>query len=129
MCTINDNDMYGYWEMECNRENVLWFLDYFLPFYKVWLNESWFVIHNKALNFHDWILCYHDLFHDKIKKSIEISKDLWCLNNMKVILTLWTLNYVDCLPFSCIDSFHVLHNQVSDSCIWLYRLIFELWCV
>ena len=24
---------------------------------------------------------------------------LWHLNNMKVILTLWTLNYVDCVPF------------------------------
>ena len=25
--------------------------------------------------------------------------DLWHLNNMKVILTLWTLNCVDCVPF------------------------------
>ena len=24
---------------------------------------------------------------------------LWHLNNMKVILTFWTLNYVDCTPF------------------------------
>ena len=24
----------------------------------------------------------------------------WNLNNMKVILTLWTLNYVDCVLFS-----------------------------
>ena len=31
--------------------------------------------------------------------------DLWGLNKMKVILTLWTVNYVDCVPFSCIDSF------------------------
>ena len=36
--------------------------------------------------------------------------DLWHLNNMKVILTLWTLNYVDCVPFSWIDSFHIAQN-------------------
>ena len=27
--------------------------------------------------------------------------------------TLWTLNYVDCIPFSCIDSFHMAHNQAE----------------
>ena len=30
-------------------------------------NVLWFMIHNKVLNFHDWILFYHELFHDKIK--------------------------------------------------------------
>ena len=29
------------------------------------LNGLWFVIHNKVLNFHDWILCYHDPFHER----------------------------------------------------------------
>ena len=48
-------------------------------------NRSWFVIHNKVLNFHDWIL--------------ELSMDLWHLNSTKVISTLWTLNYDDCVPF------------------------------
>ena len=48
------------------------------------------------------------------KKLIEISMDLWLLNNMKVILTtVWTLNYVDCIPFSCIDSFHIVHNRAN----------------
>ena len=42
-------------------------------------------------------------------------------NNMEVIShkftkdhclwTLWTLTYVDCISFSCIDSFHMAHNQ------------------
>ena len=54
---------------------------------------SWFMINDLVLNFHDWILCYHEPFHDKIKrwKSLELPMDLW---NLKVILTLWTLNYV-----------------------------------
>ena len=50
----------------------------------------WFVIHEVVLNFHHWILCYHEPFHSKIKrlKSVNFSMDLWHLNNMKVILTL-----------------------------------------
>ena len=39
--------------------------------------------------------------------------DLSRLNNMKVILTLSTLNYVDCVSFSCIDSFHINRNQAN----------------
>ena len=47
---------------------------------------SWFMINDLVLNF-------HKPFHDKIKrwKSLELPMDLW---NLKVILTLWTLNYV-----------------------------------
>ena len=30
---------------------------------RVRLNRSSFVIHDEILNFHDWILCYHELFH------------------------------------------------------------------
>ena len=37
-----------------------------LPF--IWLNGSWFAIHVEALNFHDWVLCYHEPSHDKIKR-------------------------------------------------------------
>ena len=33
---------------------------------RVWLNGSWFVIPNKILNFHDWIPCYHEPFHNGI---------------------------------------------------------------
>ena len=39
--------------------------------------------------------------------------DLCQLSNMKVILTLWTLNYADCLSFSCIDSFYIAHNRAN----------------
>ena len=79
---------------------------------RVRFNRLWFVIHSLVFNFHDWILCYHEPFHGKIKKlkSLELSMDLW---NFKVILTLWTLNYVDCVPFSCIDSFHIVHNWAN----------------
>ena len=47
--------------------------------------------------------------------------DLWHLNNMKVILIFWTLNYVDCVPFSC-NTFHIVHNWVNNfkiSCTWI----------
>ena len=49
-----------------------------------------------------------NLFLDKI-----LSMDLWHLKNMKVVLTLWTLDYVDCVPFSYIDSFHIVHNWAN----------------
>ena len=54
---------------------------------RVRLKGSWFVIYDEVLNFHDWILCYHEPFQDKIK-SLELSMDMWIL---KVILTPWTL--------------------------------------
>ena len=39
--------------------------------------------------------------------------DLWHLSNMKVILAFWELNCVDCVPFSCTDSFHNVHSQAN----------------
>ena len=43
------------------------------------------------------------------KKSMKLLEDLWNLNNMKGI----TVNYVDSIPFSCIDSFHIVHNRAK----------------
>ena len=40
------------------RQNVL----------RVRLNRSWFTIHDEVLNFHKKIFCFHEPFHDKIKK-------------------------------------------------------------
>ena len=97
--------------------------------FKVWLNRLWFGIHNKILNFHDWTLCYNELFHNNRRKwkSMDLSMDLWHSNNMKVILpnfakdhcfwTLWTLNYVDCIRFSCIDYFQILFSNFQKT--WL----------
>ena len=67
----------------------------------VWLNESWFVIDDEVLNFHDGILWFHEPFHDekKIQKSIALSMDLRHWNNMKAILSFWTPNYVDSISF------------------------------
>ena len=78
---------------------------------RVGLNGPWFVIHDDVLNFHDWIFCYHKLFHDKVKryKSMELSMNLWHLNHMKVI----TLKYVDCVFFACNDSFNIVHNRAN----------------
>ena len=47
-------------------------------------------------------------------KPLELSKDLSHLNNMKVILALRTIIYVDCVRFSCIDSFRIVHNRVNE---------------
>ena len=33
------------------------------------VNGSWFVIRDEDLNFHDWILCYRQPFHDIIKRE------------------------------------------------------------
>ena len=56
-------------------------------------------------------------------ESVDLAMDLWHSNDMKVILlkfakdhcfwTLWTLDYGDCIPFSCIDSFHMAHNKAK----------------
>ena len=48
----------------------------------------------------------------KRQKPLELKMDLWHLNNMKVVLTLWTLNYVDCVPLSCL---YYLHNVLSQA--------------
>ena len=55
---------------------------------------------------------------------MDVASDLWHSNDIKVILhkfvkdhcfwTLWALNYVDCIPFSCNDSFHIAHNQAKQ---------------
>ena len=91
---------------------------------RVWLTGSWFVTHDKGLNLHDWILCYHEPFCDDIRyKLLESSMDLWHINNMKVIVTFRTLNYVDFVPISCTDSFYVVHNR--DTNLKTYSGIFE----
>ena len=111
----------------------------YLSNYSVLLNWSWFLIQSKVLNFHNWILCYHELFHDKIKtlKSIELSMDLWHLDNLKVISTLWTLIYGDCVPFLCWSFpysqlsqllsenliLELSKNMIKPPLIWLMHLI------
>ena len=97
--------------------------------FKVWLNRLWFGIHNKILNFSYWNLCYNELFHDNRNNENQriLSMDLWCWNKIKVTLpnfakyhcfwTLWTLNYVDFIPFSCIDYFQILFLNFQKT--WL----------
>ena len=51
-------------------------------------------------------------FYNNIRyKLLESSMDLWHINNMKVIVTFRTFNYVDFVPISCTDSFYVVHNR------------------
>ena len=42
---------------------------------RVRLNGLWFVIHDKILSFHNWILCYHEHFYKKVKNHRKISID------------------------------------------------------
>ena len=100
--------------------------------FRVWLNRLWFEIHNKILNFHD--CCYNELFHDNRRKwkSVDLSMDLWQSNNIKVTLpnfakdhcfwTLWTLNSVDCIPFSCTDYFQILFSNLRKTWKFYQRM-------
>ena len=38
------------------------------------------MIHNEGLNFHNWVLCYHEPFHDNVKNQRKISIDLYLQN-------------------------------------------------
>ena len=68
----------------------MWRWDTPQNFWRVWVNGPWFLIHNKVLNFHYWIL-YHELFHDKTKiQSMELSMDLWHLYDTKVITLIYS---------------------------------------
>ena len=68
---------------------------------------------------------------------MNLSMDLWHSNNMKVILlkfvknhcfwTFWTLNYVDCIPFHSIDSFHIVHNQAKQFKKILFSNFRKVW--
>ena len=50
---------------------------------------------------------------DKKMKITGIIKESMTFK-WKVILTLWTLNCIDYVPFSCIGSFHVVYNQANS---------------
>ena len=54
-----------------NRNYEILFIFYLwsgISYHRVLRNRSWFVIHSEVLKFYHWILCYHELFHDKIKR-------------------------------------------------------------
>ena len=55
---------------------------------------------------------------------MEISMDLWCLNKIKVILTLSKLNYVGCIPFFLYWFFQDC-SQLSQIIKKSYSQIFE----
>ena len=115
---------------------------------RVQLNRNWFVIQNEVLNFHNEICCYHELFHKaKRIKLMKLSMDLWHLDNMKIIITLWTMNCWLCSFY--LYWFFLYYSQSSQVILknlilefpkktwskhnwfdwysWLHRIIFELW--
>ena len=90
-----------------------------LILFRVQLNRLWFGIHDKILNsLLSWIL-----LRQQKEMKLDLLMVLWHFYNMKVIFdkfakdhwfwTLWTLSYVDCISFSCIDSFFI-------DCFWSY---------
>ena len=60
MCNINNNMMYGSWDIEHNRENFFVILDHFLPFYPA--------KNQKNQNF------------EKLKKHLEILSFYTCVS-------------------------------------------------
>ena len=84
---------------------------------RVRLIRLWFVIHKEVLNFHDWILCYHQPFHDNIKKTekyqliyIYIFEITIYVKPMWNTLSYETLNYVAFVLLSSIYTFRVVYN-------------------
>ena len=87
MFTINHSHVYGFSDMECNRQNVFVVLDSFLPFYP---------LHNpKNQNFENW------------KKTLEISSFYRSVPKIMItcytVLKKWkkhlkTLSFYKCLP-------------------------------
>ena len=64
----------------------------------VQLNWSLFVIHNKALNFHDLVLHYHGPFCDDVKNTRKISVDFYRRN----------YNHVRCITRDYVNNNYVL---------------------
>ena len=87
------------------------------------LSGSWFVNHDKVLNFHNWILCYCEPFHSNVKKkqTKKMANNFYILE-VKIIVRfvsykyanvyyLWILStpvFVDFIFISCIDFFFVV---------------------
>ena len=84
--------------------------------------DLWF-IYNEILEFHNWIVCYHEHFQHKLRrwKSLELKMDLWHLTDMKVILTLkyWTLLKVVLLLLVLI----LLHLMKSNGYVHLLNIL------
>ena len=81
----------------------------------VWLNGSRFMIRDKVLNFHDWILCYHEPFHNMVKNQRKISTDFYLWNKIYLYIFIFKM-YICILSFlSSINTFHVAYNQVLSN--------------
>ena len=84
------------------------------------------IIQDEVSNFYNWIVCYHELFLKSIKDQTKISIDLYLQNynhekcisheytNSIYLWALWTLNYVDFILLSSIDTFLVYNWSLSN---------------
>ena len=107
-----------------------WLVKYTLLFYKQYFyKQAQGEIGKKLDKSLSWAFSRQD------KKRKELSMDQW--DNMKVILTLWTLNYVACVPFLLYWLFHIVHhwptnlqkifpkNMIKPLLIWLVYLTMD----
>ena len=105
-----------------------WLVKYTLLFYKQYFyKQAQGEIGKKLDKSLSWAFSRQD------KKRKELSMDQW--DNMKVILTLWTMLLV--YLFCCIDSFHIVHhwptnlqkifpkNMIKPLLIWLVYLTID----
>ena len=116
-----------------------WLVIFPLRKYRIQLNRLWLMIHNKVFNFHDWILCYHEPFHDKIKaKSIGIINGSTKFKYYESYLNLSNAIFAELwFPFPCIDSFafmksnsdmpllKILCKNLQQSCNLHHELILD----
>ena len=84
------------------------------------------IIQDEVSNFYNWIVCHHELFLKSIKDQTKISIDLYLRNynhekcisheytNSIYLWALWTLNYVDFILLSSIDTFLVYNWSLSN---------------
>ena len=86
--------------------------------FRVWLNGSWFWIHEEVLNFHNWILYYHELFHDNRNKNQQIYQ--WIC----YIQITWKLSY---LNLQRIVIFKLFEHRTMLILFLFLLLIISIW--
>ena len=81
------------------------------------VSTQWFVIRDWWQGFEfsrlNSLLLWAFSRQDKNLKVTGIINGSVTFKQMNVILTLWTVNNGNRVPFSCLDSLYVIHNQAT----------------
>ena len=100
-------------------------------FEQVWFGKKCFKCLQPGLRKHFWFLCINSFQNQNTGFDLT-SHDLWFLTRFRIFTTeffviisffmakkikingnILMVNYVNCVPFSWIDSFHIIHNQAN----------------